>query len=128
MDTIRTLLLRLEAIEIPPRAAFVLIDGYTEGIKVHEEDDPSELNYHLALIKEKGLIRSPGNNNLDDRIRFGGFTWEGHDFLDSIRDDEVWRKTKGAIEGAGGWTLDLLTDLAKGFLRKQVEDRTGLKL
>jgi Hypothetical protein (DUF2513) len=128
MDTIRTLLLRLENIKIPPGAPFVLINGNSEGIKIHEADDPAELDYHLELLKEKGLIRSPGTNNIDNRIRFGGFTWEGHDFLDSIRDDEVWRKTKGAVEAAGGWTLDLLAALAKGLIRKQIEDRTGLKL
>ena len=29
---------------------------------------------------------------------------------------------------AGGWTLDLLKELGKGYLKKQIEDRTGIKL
>jgi hypothetical protein len=29
---------------------------------------------------------------------------------------------------AGGWRAELLGELGKGFLRKQIEDKTGLKL
>lgn len=49
-------------------------------------------------------------------------------FLDSVRDPETWWRTKKAAAGAGGFTLDLLKDLAKGLIRKQIEDRTGVKL
>jgi hypothetical protein len=55
-------------------------------------------------------------------------TWEGHDFLDSIRDPKIWEKTKKGVEGAGGFTVDLLKDLAKGFMKKQIEEYTGVKL
>jgi hypothetical protein len=53
---------------------------------------------------------------------------DGHDFLDSIRDPNVWSKTKNGALAAGGFTVDLLFDLAKGFIRKQIEDGTGIKL
>ena len=61
-------------------------------------------------------------------IGFRCLTPAGHDFLDSVRDPETWAKTKKAAVGAGGFTLDLLKDLAKGFLKKQIEDRTGVRL
>jgi hypothetical protein len=51
-------------------------------------------------------------------------TWEGHDFLNSIRDPKIWEKTKKGVEGAGGFTVDL----AKGFVKKQIEEHTGVKL
>ncbi|MBR1270457.1 DUF2513 domain-containing protein [Bradyrhizobium sp. AUGA SZCCT0222] len=128
MDTIRTLLLRLEALPIPTGAPFVLIDGNSEGVKVLADEDPRDLTYHLGLLKDKGLITSPGTNNMDSRIRFSGLSWDGYDFLDSVRDDKIWLKTKGAVERAGGFTLDLIIDLAKGFLKKQIENQTGIKL
>ena len=30
-----------------------------------------------------------------------GLTWEGHDFLDTIRTDSVWEKTKSYIKDQG---------------------------
>jgi len=55
-------------------------------------------------------------------------TWEGHEFLDSFRDRKIWAKTKGGDVCGWGVTLDLLSDLAKGFVKKQIEERTGVKL
>jgi hypothetical protein len=45
-----------------------------------------------------------------------------------IRDPEIWRKTKEGVGAAKGFTFDLLKDLAKGFVKKQIEDYTGVKL
>lgn len=53
---------------------------------------------------------------------------DGHDFLDSIRDPDVWNKTKKGALAAGGFTLNLLNDLAKGFIKKKIEDSTGIML
>ena len=32
---------------------------------------------------------------------FNGLTWEGHNFLDSIRKDSTWSKVKGAVKERG---------------------------
>jgi hypothetical protein len=53
---------------------------------------------------------------------------EGCDFLDSVRDPEIWRKTKAGALASGGFTLGLMADLAKGFLRKQIMEKTGIDL
>jgi hypothetical protein len=63
-----------------------------------------------------------------DGITFARLSWAGHDFLDSVRDREIWAKTKNGALAAGGFTIDLIADLAKGFLKKQIEDRTGVEL
>ena len=55
-------------------------------------------------------------------------TWAGHDLLDSVRDPKIWAKTKHGALAAGGFTVDLLKDLAKGFVKKQIEQRTGVTL
>ena len=53
---------------------------------------------------------------------------DGHDFLDSIRDPDVWDKTKKGALAAGGFAMDLLKKLATGFVKKKIEDSTGIKL
>lgn len=61
-------------------------------------------------------------------IGFRRLSWTGHEFLDSVRSPEVWARTKAGALAAGGFTVQLLADLAKGFIKKQIEDRTGVKL
>jgi hypothetical protein len=40
----------------------------------------------------------------------------------------VWNKTKKGALAAGGFTMDLLMKLATSFLKKEIEDSTGIKL
>jgi hypothetical protein len=49
-------------------------------------------------------------------------------FLDSVRNQDVWSKTKEAALAAGGFTIKLLADIAKTVLKKQIEDHTGYDL
>lgn len=55
-------------------------------------------------------------------------TWQGHDFLDKVRDPEIWHATKEGAKKAGGFSLELLGALAKGFLKKKIEAHTGVDL
>ncbi len=129
MDLIRELLLKLEA--IPMRSGAIIniwldknnpeeefqIDGFTA----------EQIEYHLHLIDEAGLIIGSGSRPRMG-INFKSLTWDGHDFLDSIRSPEVWRQTKSGALEVGGLTFDLVKDLAKGYIKKQIEDKTGISL
>ena len=55
-------------------------------------------------------------------------TWAGHDFVDAIRDPQIWNETRKGLEYAGSFTLDLVKALAKGFITKKIEEHTGVKL
>lgn len=44
-------------------------------------------------------------------------SWDGHEFLDKIRDPEIWQKTKSGAERLGSWSIKLLGELASGFVR-----------
>jgi hypothetical protein len=125
MDLIRELMLKLEA--IPLRAGGIYhIEPHHEEVRV-EGYDLDTIAYHLSLIKDAGLVDS-GTLNPMVGIGFRGFTWAGHDFIDSVRDPEIWRKTEGALKQAGGFTLDFAKALAKGFIRKKIEQHTGVEL
>ncbi|MCI4678960.1 DUF2513 domain-containing protein [Rhodoblastus acidophilus] len=124
MDLIREMLLNLESwpmergaiVAIPPESPAFLAGGHSGH----------EIEYHLNLIKEAGFINCPAEAMT--HLYFSGLTWQGHDFLDSIRDPEIWAKTKKGAAAAGGFTVDLLKDLAKGLVKKQIEEFTGVKL
>ncbi len=125
MDLIRELLLKLEAlplglggvVTISPDAEEIAVQGY----------DVNEIDYHLSLIREAGFIDECGARPMSG-IGFRALTWAGHDFIDSVRDPETWAKTKKTAAGAGGFTVDLLKDLAKGLIKKKIEEHTGIKL
>lgn len=103
--------------ELTPGESAMAFDGYS----------PEQIAYHLTLITEAGLLVDHGQMS-DGSIVFERLTVAGHDFVDSVRSPEVWAKTKKGAEAAGGFTVDLLKDLAKGFVKKQIEDLTGVKL
>jgi hypothetical protein len=126
MDLIRELMLKLESLPMRP-GGIVLIKGDAEELQA-DGYSVDQIDYHLALIREAGLIETPGSGPIGGGFPFRRLTWSGHDFLDSVRSPEVWAKTKAGAYAAGGFTVELLADLAKGFIKKQIEDRTGVKL
>ena len=85
------------------------------------------IEYHLALLDEAGLITI--HAKLSGAVwQIGQITWAGHDFLDTIRDPAIWRETKAGAKQAGGFSLDLLKALAKGLIKKKIEQHTGVEL
>lgn len=125
MDLIRELMLKLEALphslgvvhELTPGERCMSFDGYCSN----------EIAYHLQLLIEAGYLVTAGGN-MDGDTYFERLSVAGHDFVDSVRSPEVWAKTKKGAEAAGGFTVDLLKDLAKGFIKKQIEEYTGVRL
>lgn len=124
-DLIRALILKLEAYPLPFGAVAyfetgdpdIMVEGY----------EPDQIGYHARLLADAGYIDEPDSRPMRG-FAFRGLTWAGHDFADSVRDPEIWNKTKGSASAAGGWTLDLLGELAKGFLKKKIEQHTGVSL
>ena len=125
MDLVRALLLRLEAwqmeagdvFSIPPDDPHLAVDGY----------EPAQIEYHLSLLRGERFIDCPGSQPMLG-ITFAGVTWKGHDFLDQIRDPAIWNETKEGLRKAGGFSFDLLNALAKGFIKKKIEQHTGIQL
>lgn len=122
MDLIRDLLLQIEEFE----------QGLGDDVEIEAGDhEPQVVAEHLRLLLEARLMEGdavPDDQYAFDHILPTRLTWSGHDFLDTVRDPEIWKKTKEGALTAKGFTLDLLQDLAKGFIKKQIEERTGIAL
>lgn len=82
---------------------------------------------HLHLMQQAGLIEVE-SQLLDGEYDLRGLTWEGHDFLDAVRDPEVWKRTKDGATKMGGWTFGLLKDLGTAYLKHVAKERLGLDL
>ena len=118
MDLLRQLLLHIEEIADG-------LDSKIAGVEPHVVAE------HLRLLMEASLIDVlivPDGSEVLDHVEPTRPTWADHDFLDNIRDPEIWKQAKEGALAARGFTFELLGDIAKGFIRKQVEVRSGIAL
>lgn len=110
MDLVRQILLRIEAVEnrlVEPEMNF---DGYPRHVVI----------YHTWLLIDAGLVdgdvsyyQSP---HADALVR--GLTWKGHEFLDEIRDESVWNKTKQKIgREVGSASVEIVREVAKSIIK-----------
>jgi hypothetical protein len=111
MELIRSLLL---AIEESPND--YTLDNYDGGV----------VRYHEALLVEKGLVEGAISKELGGIeppfVRIFKLTWDGHEFIDNLRDESVWNSIKSDFKEASFSTIVKVSkDLAEGFAKKKVE-------
>jgi hypothetical protein len=110
-DLIRSLLLEFESAD---RATLIFPD-YAGKDSIY-----SKRHYHVQLLCDSGFLCREGKSGY--RI-----SNSGHDFLDAMRDEGIWKKTKDTVAISGGnATLGFIKQIATALLKKQIRDRTGL--
>jgi hypothetical protein len=124
-ELIRELLLKLETLPVRP-GGVVHLSPDDEELAV-EGYEPAQIEYHLDQIHEAGLIDDGGFRPMRG-VGFRKLTWAGHDFVDTVRDPEVWAKTKEGASVVKSWSLDTLKEIGKGLIKKQIEEYTGVKI
>ena len=111
MDLIRKMLLQIEA--------------STEQVRFEKADEA----YNAALLKDAGLIVgsiTPGGLGSIVRVEANRLTWEGHEFLDSARNDTIWNKAKERIIKPGvSWTFAILGEFLKAEAQRQLASVLG---
>src|ERR1700730_526538 len=95
MDLIRDLLIGLEADSRLDGQGWLTPDA-TENLGVIglSEHSTQEVAYHLNLLIEAGLVRGNYGIGKEGMPAISKLTWQGHEFLDDIRDPSIWSKTK----------------------------------
>lgn len=83
------------------------------------EDD--KFGYHVELLCDAGLMTRTSK----DVFRM---TNQGHDYLEAVRNDTVWNKTKDGAAKVGGMTLGMFKDLAVAYLKQEVAEKLGVTL
>jgi len=88
--------------------------------------DEATIKYHILLLAQAGLVDYEPELSKTGRIikvHVIGLNWAGHEFLDSVRSDKVWRKLiKYARDKGGALPFDLVKTLAAELLKKSVSD------
>lgn len=93
-----------------------------------ESADQEPLNsddeYQLWLMAQSGWIEPHSSD-----VRYFRISPIGHDYLDAIRDEGIWKRTKEAVRETGGSaTLEIVKSLATGFLKQKISQHTRIEL
>lgn len=89
--------------------------------------------YQIALMEDAGLVEIKRKQDHDNEgfvfAREFRLTHSGHDYLDAIRDQGIWAKTKATVADTGGSaTLEIVKSLAIGYLKKKISTATDIEL
>jgi len=113
-DLVRNILLAIEADTGDPRGWIDL-----------EIPDHShvEVAYHVELLAEANFIEaidlcSIGPDGYDWKPK--RLTYEGHEFLDTIRDNQVWKETKEIAKQVGAGSVTMLFEIGKAYIKQQL--------
>ncbi len=123
MDLVRSILLTIE--QKAPAGGYLDVQ-IEELIEVPDGIDPKILDEHLYIMERAGFFGKSARTDTSNSI--GVLSMDGYDFLDSIRDPEVWAQTKEVSSKAGGWTLELIGEIAKGFLKTKIKQHAGVEV
>lgn len=94
MELCRKILLEIEEFPTSEKIDNLEIDGYSD----------EQVSYHCKLLQEAELISDYKVDrfiNGTSTFRVGSLTWKGHDYIDKIREDTIWNKTKETIKSKG---------------------------
>ena len=80
---------------------------------------PQDIAYSSLMLSEADYINVlivSGNNKFNGAI-YTGITFEGHQYLDSIRSDKVWNKIKKKLSTEGvSLTLQIVKNVATSII------------
>jgi hypothetical protein len=113
-DTIRDLLTKLEECTLP-----------TDMLELSSfpADRAAEISYHMEGLVDGEMAKTLGGGPYD--FFANHLTWHGHEFLDAIRSDTIWQKTKKVFVSKGvSMIFDLVksvaSDVATGVLKSSI--------
>lgn len=87
--------------------------------------------YHVRLMAHHGLVdvsrdvRDMNGGTIE--LTVAGITWDGQDYLDSIREPKVWGRVKKTLAGTvGSTTLDVVRQTASMVALAMVRESLGI--
>jgi hypothetical protein len=106
-ELIRNLLINIEELEI------------NNGLNPENEEE----RYHMVLLIESELVNGfieTLEDNSEHPYIFR-LTWEGHQFLELIRNDTVWSKIKAKMEKIGSFSLPIVQGLGIEYIKAMIQ-------
>lgn len=108
-DLIRQLLFEAEA----RPDGVVLFEGM---VLIAPSEEAAKRAHHAKLLEDAGYFA---------QVSKAGFrlTNSGHDWLQAVRDDTIWSRTKEAAGKAGGVGLSVMGSIAMGYVKQKLTEQ-----
>lgn len=113
-EIIRAILTKIED-DVSCQKKFLYLSDFNKNTL----DERYAIAEHMRLLIDAQLVREEMSQRLGVNVVSGftakGLTFSGHEFLDVIRNDTVWNKTKETFKTKGLYmTFDLIKTVAGG--------------
>lgn len=124
-ECLRSLLLKLEEfenIDEDLNYEFMTLDDMAKALP---EFPKNEIAYTTLKAEEGGLINA-SIMNADDCIYECGYsslTYDGHQFLDNVRSNSIWSKTKSIAKELGCTSLRSLLSISEKIVLAVIQSR-----
>ena len=114
MDLIRAILLKVESEPhgFAPQTE-IEIPNYTQ----------EEINYHVFLLGQADLAKVVEQTTFGAKspvAKIINLTWQGHEFLDSARENQIWNQAKDTIGKIGGASIQIWVMVLTEYIKKKL--------
>lgn len=93
MELLRKVLFKVEELPFDGGARQIQVEGY----------DDQNTTYHVKLALDAGFINAQDVSHLGGKAYLvSGLTYSGHEFLDSIKSETIWERSKAFVKGSVG--------------------------
>lgn len=99
--------------------------NYTEDITSYALQKLREVNYIVGGVN---ISYDFYGNGILELTPIKDITWEGHEYLDTVRDNRVWKKTKDITSSLKSVSLSMMKTVATQVLVGILKDVSGLPL
>ena len=116
LDLLRNMMLRIEELD---SSKHKITSASFEDLC----DNASAISLHIELLNDIGYIEIAHEVYIGSFKDFiiGRLTFDGYDYLDAVRNQSIWDKTKEKLQAIGGSaTLDIVKSLAVSVLKSQL--------
>lgn len=113
-DCVRQVLLDMEENLTLKRTHF-LNAIHPDTIEIYGIDN---VIYSMVQLKNAEYIEASFSviNGIDSVIYISKLTWKGHQFLDTVRDSKIWKKTKGILSRLESSPITFVSTVASSVL------------
>lgn len=107
---------------------------YGYYIKINETQlsnfSQHEVLYAADKLLEAGYLIGNRRVTMDSegipQISIESISWNGHQFLDNVRDNKVWENTKGILSKFSSVSIGVVSNVASQVISNMVRSQMGL--
>lgn len=122
-DCIREILLTIENNSGFKRTTVFSADETASPSKINYSMD--EIAYHIRQCLMSDLIFGVNFYDCGSNITVSDLTPKGHEFLENIRSDKIWKGTKEIAHKIGSVSLNALTSIASNVITELIKSHFG---